>query len=136
MKELAIEEKARRYDETLAMAKECITHIPDEAVNKYMLNMFPELKVSEDERIKKRLTDLLRKLYISTDYITHTEHEEILHWLEKQGEQKSSWSEEDENSLSDVLWCCKKAASIAKDENEMGTVWCAERWLKSLKSKL
>lgn len=56
--------------------------------------------------------------------------------LEQQSEQKSSWSEEDENSFLNALWCCKKAASIAKDENEMGTIWCAERWLKSLKERV
>ena len=53
----------------------------------------------------------------------------------KKIQQKPTWSEEDENSLLDVLWCCKKVASIAKDENEMGTVWCAERWLNSLKDR-
>jgi hypothetical protein len=47
MKELSVEQKAKRYDEVVAMAKECITYIPDEAVNEYMLNMFPELKESK-----------------------------------------------------------------------------------------
>ena len=87
-------------------------------------------------------------------------------WLEKQGEQKptnvcegcnnvkgcvacvdgSEWahieeqepalSEEDETALCDALWCCKQAASVAKDENDMGNVWYAERWLKSLKERI
>lgn len=50
-------------------------------------------------------------------------------------EQKSSWSEEDETALDDALWCCKQAASIAKDENDMGSIWYAERWLKSFKDR-
>ncbi len=50
--------------------------------------------------------------------------------------QKSAWSEEDEKGLSDALWCCKQVASIAKDENDMGNIWYAERWLKSLKDKM
>lgn len=50
-------------------------------------------------------------------------------------EQPRAWSEEDEIALGDALWCCKQAASIAKDENEMGNVWYAERWLKSLKAQ-
>ena len=50
----------------------------------------------------------------------------------KKIEQKPAWSEEDETALGDALWCCKQAASIAKDENDMGNVWYAENWLKSL----
>lgn len=50
-------------------------------------------------------------------------------------EWKSAWSEEDEIALSDVLWCCNQAASIAKDENDMGTIWYAENWLKSIKNR-
>ena len=49
--------------------------------------------------------------------------------------QNPAWSEEDETALCDALWCCKQAASIAKDENDMGNVWYAERWLKSFKDR-
>lgn len=45
-------------------------------------------------------------------------------------------NKEDEIALQDALWCCKQAASIAKDENEMGNVWYAEKWLKSLKERM
>ena len=54
----------------------------------------------------------------------------------KEAEQKSTWSEEDEIGLGDALWCCKQAASIANDENDMGNVWFAEQWLKSLKDRV
>ena len=50
-------------------------------------------------------------------------------------EPKSAWSEEDEIALGNALWCCKQAASIAKDENDMGNTWYAENWLKSLKDR-
>lgn len=50
--------------------------------------------------------------------------------------QNPAWSEEDENGFSDALWCCKQAASIAKDENDMGNAWYAEHWLKSLKDRV
>jgi hypothetical protein len=50
--------------------------------------------------------------------------------------QDDAWSEEDEVALCDALWCCKQAASIAKDENDMGNVWYAEHWLKSLKERV
>ena len=97
-------------------------------------NIFSELKESEDERIRKEIIELLKN-YASMHYITKEQYKERMDWLEKQGEQKPSWSEEDEISFLNTLWCCKKVASIAKDENEMGTVWYAERWLKSLKNR-
>lgn len=83
MKELSIEEKARRFDEVLAMAKECITYIPDDAVNKYMLNMFPELKESEDERIRREITSILRNAYWTSN---RDRFNELVAWLEKQCE--------------------------------------------------
>jgi len=46
------------------------------------------------------------------------------------------WSEEDKTALGDALWCCKQAASIAKNENDMGNIWYAEKWLKSLEGRI
>lgn len=54
----------------------------------------------------------------------------------KKIEQKPAWSEDDEIGLDDALWCCKQAASIAKDENDMGNAWYAENWLKSIKDRV
>lgn len=48
---------------------------------------------------------------------------------------EGEWSEKDKIALDNALWCCKQAASIAKDENDMGNVWYAENWLKSLKDR-
>ena len=83
-----IEEKAKRFDEVLAMAKECITYVPDGAVNQYMLDMFPELKESEGEKIRKVLIGWIN-LEPSTsfnDTFDGFSKEQILAWLEKQGE--------------------------------------------------
>ncbi len=46
------------------------------------------------------------------------------------------WGEEDKTALGDALWCCKQAASIAKNENDMGNIWYAEKWLKSLEGRI
>ena len=46
---------------------------------------------------------------------------------------KNIWSGEDENGLGDALWAIQQARTIAKDENDMGNLWYAEHWLKSLK---
>lgn len=107
-------------------------------------------KDSEGERIRKALIQYLKDYpnlpngsYCRDDFFAWLEKqgakvsaiEGLETELEKQGEQKLAWSEEDETALCDALWCCKQAASIAKDENDMGNVWYAERWLKSLKDR-
>jgi hypothetical protein len=45
----------------------------------------------------------------------------------------AEWSGEDEVYLQDALWCVKQAAKVAREENDMGACWSAERWLKSLR---
>ena len=101
MKELTIEQKAKRFDEALAMAKECITCIPDDAVNKYMLNMFPELQKSEDERMKEAIIATVH-LYFGEPL--EDEAKQMIAWLEKQGEQNpAEWHSEDEQNLNACL---------------------------------
>ncbi len=64
----------------------------------------------------------------------------ISQWLEnrlKCGSQVTqAWSEEDEIGFADTLWAIQQARTIAKDENDMGNLWYAEDWLKSLKQRL
>ena len=50
-------------------------------------------------------------------------------------EQKPAWSEEDETGLNDAMWAIEQARTTAKDENDMGNLWYAEKWLKSLKER-
>jgi len=52
-------------------------------------NAFPELAESEDERIRKAI---LKHIQFCTESIP--DRDKFIAWLEKQGEQKSSWSEE------------------------------------------
>ena len=49
--------------------------------------LIPDLRESEDDRIRKRIIDLIHKVYANTVCITHEEFEEITAWLEKQGKQ-------------------------------------------------
>ena len=110
---MSIEEKAKRYDEVVAMAKECITHIPDEAVNKYMLDMFPELKESDDERIRKELIKLLRNLFNNYSYfIKDPFYTECITWLEKQAEQSSN-----------ILW-----RDVSEEPDEQREIFCEWKW--------
>lgn len=131
----------QRYNDALARAKEQLdgANVFDydneqiaHDIRNTVYNIFPELAESEDEKIRKELIAVINDLVLPDE-----QQSRFIAWLEKQREQRpTEWSEEDESSFLSALWCCKKVASIAKDENEMGTIWCAERWLKSLKSRL
>ena len=104
MKELGIEEKAKRYHEALEAA--VVAHKDEDKHLKATLErIFPELKESEDERIRKTLIELIkcneRSGYNS---INNIETSSILAWLEKQGEKKPyEWHSEDEQNLNDAL---------------------------------
>ena len=92
MKELTIEEKAKRYDELIVTAQE-LEH--DGCFDKITLfDLFPELEESEDERIKKAIKYGLDYVFTNNTTIYETTKEQCLAWLEKQGE-KPTWSEED-----------------------------------------
>ena len=124
-------------------------------------DIFPELAESDDEKIRKWIINEIKIKHHNLDEANVDFVDKAIAWLEKQGEQKptdeeikillqteyekgradaieqkSAWSEEDEKGLGDALWCCKQAASLAKDENDMGNAWYAETWLKSIKDKV
>ena len=88
MKELSIEEKAKRFDEALKQIKECN---PDENgfITIYPQEIFPELKESEGDNIRKEMLDYCHKR-MNNEFTTITIHqvERWLSWLEKQGEQQ------------------------------------------------
>ena len=120
MKELSIEQKAKRYDEAIEIAKKINNEQQAQPFN-VMTRVFPELKESEDERIRKDLIIYLRSVLSNKKYGDKF-IEDWIAWLEKQGktspvfsnssnigkdEQKQEWSEEDEKMwtiISDLLW--------------------------------
>lgn len=82
MKELSIEEKAKAYDEALEMAKKLIeneeTNVPVFYVNN-IKDIFPELKESEGERIRKELID-----FVKSRLAGFPDCKRFTDWLEKQ----------------------------------------------------
>ena len=54
----------------------------------------------------------------------------------KKIERKPAWSDEDEAGFGDTLWAIEQARTIVKDENDIGNLWYAERWLKSIKKRM
>ena len=94
------EEKARAYDEALARAKDMMSY--KEVRREDMEYLFPELKKSEDEKIRKELLAVVNDLVLPSE-----QQSRFVTWLEKQGKfspilsdssniGKNTWSEEDE----------------------------------------
>ena len=93
MKELTIEEKAKAYDEALERAK-AINNEKDvdiESGTTICEYIFPELKESEDEKIRKEIISILRNTYWTS---SRNRFNELVAWLEKQDEQTSSQTNE------------------------------------------
>ena len=93
--------------------------------------IFPELKESEDERIKTFLHHTFTAQYLCKDKLGKWHGEpvvNILAWLEKYGE-KSKWSEEDESVLRDI----KEAVASYWYEDTENVIL---DWLESLKKRM
>lgn len=165
----SIEEKAKRYDEALEMAKKLIeneeTNVPVFYVNN-IKDIFPELKESEDERIKKVIKQVLSESTTEKDecYLDNgVTQQEVFAWLEaqgeqpkkhdvcdncdqqgccvspcpmklveKQGEQKPAWSEEDEKRLSNAITQLKAASLIIVGDEIDDSI----TFIKSLKDRV
>ena len=91
------EEKANAYDKAIEKIKYVMEHGVSPVLNKEDLqDIFPELRDSKDERIKKEILELVS---ISGN---GNQFEEIKDWLEKQG--KLKWTEEDEDNLNMAIY--------------------------------
>ncbi len=96
-----------------------------------------ELKESEDERIGKAIFQALSKKDARDVLLANgIQVSDALAWLEKQGQEKTTWVKEDEIGFIDAMWAIEQARTIAKDENDMGNLWYAEKWLNSLKDRV
>ena len=125
MKELSIEEKARRYDEALATTRK-LYNMRGDWTNLEIESIFPELRKSEDEKIRKFLIQMAQN--------GHGEDKDwwnkCVAWLEKQGEQKpTEWSEEDERDFN-VIYGIIYNSCNAEDASRL------IEWLKNLKDRV
>ena len=128
MKELSIEEKARAYDEVREkIAIRFGSNVADE--------IFSQFEESEDEKVRKAIIELVRQ---SSEVLDKQNQNNMIAWLEKQGEQKPEWSDEDEEMRAAVL----QLITDSEKENGWNCVYCDDKeiyfsdiiaWLKSLK---
>ena len=131
MKELSIEEKARRYDEALERARKCLDEKRDTCFVRPDV-IFPELKESEDEKIKKSLIILLQhfcKGYRVPGLEFPVSYKDMLTWVENQGKQKTTgWTEEDERNIRDCIFYLKNAKKYFEKDDDI--LW-NEKWFDS-----
>jgi len=85
---------------------------------------FPELKESEDEKIRKWIIGVLSTYEHDRDL-----RNAAIAWLEKQAEQKSAWSEEDEKMVANLVDYFKVDDALQYTEKQVVD------WLKSLKDR-
>lgn len=102
---------------------------------------FPELRESEDERIRKEIIELVHFFYCSSSvYEHHVSEDDMIAWLEKQGEKKPSWSEEDERILNKIqdnlreFYVNKKGYPYVAEPDSPEMM--ENNWLKFLKDRL
>ncbi len=177
------EQKEKAYDEALERASRLRVQNPFDTVSQMMEHVFPELKESEGERIRKEIYQFVYEQRPEADWLAWLEKqdkqdvrykhlEELLAaddiyqmsmnqdmveeaktkainalsklciselLLEKQGEQKPAWNEEDKNMLKKAI---KLLDEFGGDRNsgaytlqEMSCRDCAD-WLKSLKQRI
>ena len=146
-----------KYKEALDLMKDCV---PDEngLVHVHPEDIFPELRESEDDRIRKGIIRNLEYLADRAEGFVKDELKERISWLEKQGEtftkkdvdnayiegmafaknelekQKPAWSEEDENILQGI-WDEILANKHNAKEYEWKTYDKFLAWLESLKAR-
>lgn len=80
-----IEEKAKAYDEALKKARQLCCYPTTKPFISDLQDLFPELKGSEDEKIRKAI---LEHIQLCTESIP--DRDKFIDWLEKQGEKKGN----------------------------------------------
>ena len=88
------EEKAKRFDEVLSSAKKMYNSAKELGFDVDVKNLeyiFPELVESDDEKIRKELIEHI-KANCESEFVLFQKFspDDVVAWLEKQGEQKLS----------------------------------------------
>lgn len=105
MEELTIEEKASRYDKAIKVINKCETDKYGCIIGVKPTDIFPELKESEDEKIRKVLFEyFVHRKNDDTDKTWYgLPYDKIIAWFEKQGKQKPANKIEPEFRIGDWI---------------------------------
>lgn len=146
----------KKYEQALERARQVHTTNVDEN-KKSTEYIFPELKESDDEMVRKWIRNELESKYVVDNIVNNVMADKALTWLEKQGEQKpnpcdgcinrkgcincengelretehkpTEWSEEDEHCIELLLPIIDSSSLIPKNRKR-----CKE-FLESLKER-
>jgi hypothetical protein len=115
MKELSIEEKAKAYDEAIERAKQLSKEL---TVDDIVEEIFPALKESEDEKIRKQIKQFIRSRGMS---LAQSKVDSWIAWIEKQGETDKESYEISEKEKCDFVSGqfieCRKSFDEFKEDN-------------------
>lgn len=129
---MTTEEKAKAYDEAIKRARDVYTYYCDDREQlRKIESIFPELKKSEGERIRKELLQIAKESEDSFYMVmTPDKRKHLIAWLEKQGEHGPVWSKKDEH------WRQKAIDFMKHPDLIKATPTLAKHiiaWLKSLR---
>ena len=94
----------QKYKRAIEIAKECLQDGTITAIARACIwKIFPELKESEGEMIRKRLEELIEAMPDNSIEFKELKRIDVLHWLEKQGERKLVNFDEAEKEKSDFV---------------------------------
>ena len=97
-------EKARAYDKLLVKAKQIYNKENDVLIMHTLEDLFPEIKESENEKVKKGLIDYFSNFHLQT--FAGLDPKKILAWLEKQCTPAKLSEEEQNRFAKGVLRSC------------------------------
>ena len=99
MKELSVEEKARRYDEAIKIAKEINNEQQAQPFN-VMTKVFPEFAEPEDEKIRKAIIKFIK--VSKPEWENYSNYSSWIAWLEKQVTPQTRTGDEWVNMIDDA----------------------------------
>ena len=133
------EEKAKAYDKAVKAIDALCNGWDNAELRKELEKLFPELKESEDERIRKELINYFKKLLIETSKkefndLINKDFKKYIVWLEKQAEKQNTieWSEEDERQWENLRCFLSEYGYRYYGEIALEQ---AKSWLKSLRHR-
>lgn len=91
----------------------------DDDKREVLETLIPELKESEDERIRKALIGIISN-YVDN---SNTFKPKMLAWLKKQGEQKSEWTQEDSSMQLMLMRDIEQVSFISKEGKDERIMW-------------
>ena len=130
MKELSIEQKARAYDKALNKARQLLDY-PTTNFRRDLDDLFPELKESEDERIRKAISQCVEDMRGQFEKLYSVHHKDAIAWLEKQAPRitpeekplKESKNERIRKTLFDFFVSIDVSHILAWLDNQKSVVW-------------